>query len=387
MISCLLVCMLFNRISIDIGFRVIPIYMILPLLVFLILGIRKNYIRKLTNTEVFAFSFYFYAIFTSIYSSHIDGSFRFVLGVILTGFTYLIVRYFILRSVIHFDNSVWWAGLFFVVGGIVNYLIGLANMNLLAEHVDFWGVTIEKAIPRMIGFNNDPNICAFANLIFFFYFFSKPHLINKVISGLCFLTIIATMSRGGLFALILGIFSIFALKKGKSFFKYLVFLVFFLLLITLVYNLNYDSFQPFIEKRLSGLNTGGGRFNIWLNSFVAFQERPFFGYGIFTFKEVMSEAFNDPRHAHNTYIEVLLETGVFGLIFYISFLSFLLCNSYRLAIKYDVCKFLLPSNISIFVAMSGLSMYINPIFWFLLLLNTSFYYYVMSKRFSSNSIR
>jgi O-antigen ligase len=376
-LSLLLFLMIFNRISVDIGFRLTPIYMLLPFLIGLLFIINRFRIRRFTSVEQFAFYFYFYAILTSLNSYHVESSFRFIMGFFLTSGTYLVVRYYIVREVNYLDKVVWLAGVLFVFGGVVNYLIGLSVMNVFAEHVDFWGVTIEKAIPRMIGFNNDPNILAFSSLIFFFFFFSKSGKINNFVAGVCFFCIIASMSRGGLVALILGMFSIFLLKRGKEFIKYLFILCLIISVVLLFFYFNYDSLHLLVEKRISGLSSGGGRFAIWNNSLIAFQEKPIFGYGIFTFKEVMGDMFNDPRHAHNTYIEVLFETGVVGVVLYLSFIFFMLLNSFKLAVKYTTCRFLFPCNVAVFVAMAGLSMYINPMFWFLLLLNTAYYYHVV----------
>ena len=388
-VSILLFLLLFNRISVDIGFRLIPIYVLLPLLISLIFIINNFNVRRFTTVEQLALFFYFYAMLTSLNSYHVESSFRFLMGFFLTGGTFIIIRYFVIRRINCLDKAVWFSGVIFIFGSVVNYLIGLSTMDIFAEHVDFWGVTIEKAIPRMIGLNNDPNIFAFSSLIFFFFFSSKTEKKNHLIAGICLLCIVASMSRAGLAALTIGLMSVFLIKKGKDFIQYLIILLLLMLVVFLVFYFNYDSLNLFLEKRINGLSTGGGRFKIWNNALIAFQEKPFFGYGIFTFKEVMGDMFNDPRHAHNTYIEVLFETGIFGAIFYLFFLCFMLLTSYKLAIKHPICSFLFPCNVSVFVAMAGLSMYINPIFWFLLLLNTAYYYYVAVPQISTfrNNIR
>lgn len=377
----LLFIMPINRISLDVGFRIIPIYAVLPFLFLPFLWNKNIKISGFTSIEKVIFVFYLYAIMTALYTTHPEGSFRFLLGISLIIITYFIVRYHINLHLGTLEKMLLLSSKFFIVGSLLNYALGLSVMNILAEHVDFFGVTIEKGIPRMIGLNNDPNICSFACLIFFFFFLFKKGIQNKLFAGICFFCIIATLSRGGFAALILGLLSIIIIMKGKKKVHFFLFIIIFSSVLGLLIFYNYELLQPFIEKRTKGIETGGGRFAIWQNALIAIENKPIFGYGIFTFREVMGDLFNDARHAHNTYLEVLLETGIFGFILYLSCLGFILISSLKLALKYTACRFLFPSNVAIFVAMFGLSMYLNPIFWFLLLLNSLYTKLILSKNY------
>jgi O-antigen ligase len=380
----LLLAMPINRISLDIGFRIIPIYAMLPFLFLPLLWKSSIKFPNFTSIEKAIFLFYLYASMTSLYSEHPEGSFRFLLGISLITITYLTVRYHISLHLSSLDKMLLLSSKVFIVGSLLNYLLGLSVMNVLAEHVDFFGVTIEKRIPRMIGLNNDPNICAFACMIFFFFFLFKNGVQNKLFAAVSFFCVIATLSRGGLAALVIGLLSIVVIMSGRKKLHFVFFILILSCTLGVLIFYNYELLQPFIEKRTKGIETGGGRFEIWQNALIAIESKPIFGYGIFTFREVMGDAFNDARHAHNTYLEVLLETGVIGFVLYLFCLSFILISSLKLARKYTECRFLFPSNIAVFVAMFGLSMYLNPIFWFLLLLN-SLYIILMSSK--NNQLR
>lgn len=369
-----------NRVHIDIGFRAIPIYLFLPILLALVIYLQGRRIQKLIIIEYAALLFYLFTVLSAQYSEYPASSLRFIFGLCLTSLTYFTARYFITRHVELLDQSLYRAGVLLLILSVINYLVGLYFMNLSYEHVDFFGLTIEKGIPRMIGLSNDPNVCALSFIFLFFYFLFKPGLINRFLMSICFICIIATMSRGGLFATVVGLLSIVLIKDFKSAFKYLFVILFVAFGLLLIIYLNFDLFQPFIERRISGVQTGAGRFAIWKNSLLAFEQKPLLGFGIFTFKDVMGDLYGNSRHAHNTYLEVLLETGVIGLLLYLNFIWLMLFSSWKLAKKGPMYSFLFPLNTAIFVAMLGLSLYVHILAWLLLLLNSTYYVYSINEK-------
>jgi O-antigen ligase len=63
----------------------------------------------------------------------------------------------------------------------------------------------------------------------------------------------------------------------------------------------------------------GHRFKLWVAGFHAFERRPLTGYGTGGFvRAVTSELGSDARVAHNTYLSVLVEQGIVGLILYLT---------------------------------------------------------------------
>ena len=378
----LLFIMPINRISLDVGFRLIPIYVLLPFLLIPLIWKKGIKVTAFTSIEKTIFIFYLYASITALYSSHPDGSLRFILGISLVTITYVIVRYHILLNLESLEKMILLSGKLFIICSLLNYTLGLSVMNIQAEHMDFFGVTIEKGLPRMIGLNNDPNICAFACLIFFFFLIFKSGFQNKLFAGISLFCILATLSRGGGIALVLGLLSLILIVSGRKKIDFIFWIVGISFVLSILFFYNYEVLRSFMEKRINGLETGGGRFEIWKNAFIAFNSKPILGYGIFTFRDVMGDAFNDERFAHNTYLEVLLETGVLGLALYLLCLTFVLFSSFKQARKYPECRFLFPCNIAIFVAMFGLSMYLNLVFWYLLLLNSLYIKLIQYKKIS-----
>lgn len=357
-----------NRIHIELGFRLVPIYMLMPLVVVILVLLSSKKIEKLLVFEVIFLFFFVFALTTSIYSFFPEESFRFILGLGIVSFTYIICRLFIQCRLNYLASAFATAARIFIVLSFANYLLGLLQMNILMEHTDFYGVTIEKTVPRMIGVNNDPNICAFAHLLFFFYFVFEKKASSKYFATIALVAIILTLSRGGFLALLIGLMSCLLIFKSNSKTKVILGSFFLLFIILGTMSLNYEIIEPFLDKRLKGLESGGGRFEIWLNALDMFHNRPFTGYGIFTFKNVSMMLYNNPRHAHNTYLEILAETGIFGLTLFFCFMFTLVIFSFRIAKAYERCKFLFPSVIAVCVAVASLSMYINLTFWYLLLI-------------------
>jgi O-antigen ligase len=65
--------------------------------------------------------------------------------------------------------------------------------------------------------------------------------------------------------------------------------------------------------------TLGGRFNIWRAGVKAFAQRPMTGYGLGSWRTAVSPWLGpDPQVAHNAFLSVLVETGIVGLLLYLT---------------------------------------------------------------------
>jgi O-antigen ligase len=61
----------------------------------------------------------------------------------------------------------------------------------------------------------------------------------------------------------------------------------------------------------------GGRFRLWVVGFEAFLQRPLLGYGISSFKPVAARRLGTTSQvAHNSYLSVLVELGLLGLVLF-----------------------------------------------------------------------
>ncbi len=198
-----------------------------------------------------------------------------------------------------------------------------ANIDLLHG-----GKYFEDAGMRITGSFTHPNILAFYLVLaftFYFYLLKSGHLKSK--HGLKFVIkllminilvlLIATKTRNAWISIYAGFF-IYALLQERRILWLLVIVVPLFLLI------------PQVQERMTVLNNTSSsnyqrvnsfewRLQMWKNSFSKIMERPVQGHGLGAFKP-MSEQFsaNKKTGAHNTYLELIFETGVIG------FLSFML---------------------------------------------------------------
>lgn len=76
-----------------------------------------------------------------------------------------------------------------------------------------------------------------------------------------------------------------------------------------------------IEQEASS-GTLTGRTTIWKYGMLAWQEHPVLGNGLGSFRKVVNP-FSISESAHNSFISLLVETGIIGLLIFISFLLFL----------------------------------------------------------------
>ncbi|MDI6758489.1 MAG: O-antigen ligase family protein [Candidatus Omnitrophota bacterium] len=83
---------------------------------------------------------------------------------------------------------------------------------------------------------------------------------------------------------------------------------------------------PLIRERFMFIFQEGGdagRFTIWQSAFKMIQENPFLGKGVGTFMNLFSKYMSMPlqiQYAHNSFLQVWAETGIFSLLSFLSFL-------------------------------------------------------------------
>jgi O-antigen ligase len=131
------------------------------------------------------------------------------------------------------------------------------------------------------------------------------------------------------FLLLFSFFMIFSFCRSSwvaSFFSFIVLLLFnyknikishfiyflsFLLFLALLY-FSFDSFQNRFEQLLNG--NSSNRTTIWMYTIEFIKEKLFFGYGLNSFKNLPNGFLNKFADPHNSALEILLYTGLFGLI-------------------------------------------------------------------------
>lgn len=373
---------LVNGFFIEIGFRAIPLYFVcLPIFLFFLL-LRKFNKLSFNLIEKSLLCFYFFCMVSSIYSSSYELSFRFTLGLVLIIMCYILAKS-LAKNVSDVPMLFRCAFSLFLYSSFFYYLLGFSAVDYKSEHTDFFGLTIEKGIPRFIGLNNDPNISAVALMFPFFFFMFDKSRFSKVTLLITTFCIIATLSRGGVVSVLFALATLLVVSKPKN--KLLIGFSFLLgaVISLFIYLMFIESLQPILEKRLTGASTGGGRFEVWNNALDLFELRPMLGHGIFTFRYVSDINFDVAKFAHNTYLEIMVETGAVGLILFFVFCFSVLLQSFLLFVQRSECRFLFPLTVAVFFSMLSLSLYINPIFIFLVLINSIYLYFHKRGNFAS----
>lgn len=241
------------------------------------------------------------------------------------------------------------------------YLLGIANFNNLNEHELYGGVFIERGFPRMTGLSFDPNFFAMTLIPFVFMFLSRRHYFWLTFA--CFLLLLS-FSRGGWLAFTVGCIALVSVSRPKKVATFILFILVFLSATYLAYTLNVFGFSEIVDSRFVNLSHGSGRLELWKNAWLLFLERPIFGWGIFTFRKLNADLFMTSHFSHNTYLDVLVETGVVGAVIFFLFMCFLSARAYHVSRKSIELQFLFPTVVSCAVALNFLSLYINTVFLF-----------------------
>jgi tetratricopeptide (TPR) repeat protein len=215
--------------------------------------------------------------------------------------------------------------------GLWQFLVGF---NLIAEFVKKEGILAPALQSRIFSIFTSPS--TFAGFLILviplgFYYSFKPRLnIYFLLTSLLLTTLFLTFSRGGVLSLIfLTLVLIFLLKDLKKVGKVLGVIVFSLLLAGAIYYIS-SSFNFIVSPQTplesavreeAVVESAQGRFEFWEGAVRIFSSYPLLGSGLGTFSQVYNQF--QPgrwysRFAHNIYLEVASETGVLGLIAFLS---------------------------------------------------------------------
>jgi O-antigen ligase len=159
-----------------------------------------------------------------------------------------------------------------------------------------------------------------------------------------------------------------------------IFILFFIPIISTVDNIFHTQFEknPLVSRiihRDPNADSLSWRGQVLHDSIPLLMKRPIFGYGYGTFPTVWEQnrpperAEDDSAEAHNDYLRLAIETGVFGIILYLSFLFSLFWFAIKKAKKHRQ-KLSLPifcSTIAVFivVSMSDNMLHHTPVMWLL----------------------
>ncbi|MFU2030578.1 O-antigen ligase family protein [Bacillus wiedmannii] len=369
-IMLLILFVMLSKYNIYIGFS-LKMYMIF-LVIYFCLTIKSFHIQKLYFHEVVFLLFYFIYCFSGILSIYLNASIRMIFGVLLVLGCYFIMRNLLGNvEIATLESSIVYVGFIFNIVSLILYIVGLQHFGLYGgeEREIFAGLLVDRGYPRLIGLLDDPNIFIFYNTIFFMYYMTNLHNMTNILGLiLCVTTSLLTFSRGGILALVLVVFvyvctSSFA-KKIKIIMSLLMFGVVIFCLSNSVMGGQLDDI---LNKRISDFShdNGSGRFTLWEAAFKYYLSNPYIGIGAFNFSNYYEFQFNEKLYVHNTFLEILSESGTIGFLLYSAFLCILMFKLTQYTLFREK-PYLLLTMIAFLFQMMSLSLIINEAFFLFL---------------------
>lgn len=363
----------FGRFNINMGFSLKPFMIITGILI--AFSYSKMKFDKLFPFELTMIIFILFHMMTALNFRYPQSSIRFIILYVI-----ILLYYFSSRGLIRgikietLDSIISKTGLIGVTASLLYYLIGIyaSGMSFFGNNLNYYGVMIDRSAPRLTGtVSDDPNIFVFYVTIYFF--FTITNLGTKLNRLGCFLSIISiilTLSRGAYISIVIGLVIVFFTSKNiKDKLKGLMTVTFISILF---YNYR-DKFRiniiNYILYRFSSLfsDGGSGRWTLWANAIETFLDNPM-GIGINSIREYNLEHYSGGIYVHNSFIEVLVETGVVGGILYLLLWTLLFYYSTKIMLTNRKAVFIFIIFITMFIQMNGLSVIYNESFYFAILL-------------------
>ncbi|ART77770.1 polysaccharide polymerase [Sutcliffiella horikoshii] len=353
--------------SISLGFSLKP-YMIF-LLLFIFFHLSSFYFQRLQSYEVAMLLFYFFYCYSGVFALHPDSSLRILLGI-----TLYLMCYFIMKSILSYSNAnvvekgIATTGIIFNTASLILYVNGLrsANLEFEGERAIVFGVLLDRNYPRLIGLLEDPNFFVFYNTLFFAYYLCHPDSWkNRIGLLLCIATNLLTFSRGGMVALVI-MFAIYLVlnkpvKQLKIVVGSLITLGLFVYVVTV--QLKFGLLDM-IDSRFEDFSYdgGSGRFELWERAWEFFSDNMFLGIGAFNFSDYNFFHHNDTLTVHNTFLDILSESGLVGISFYLIFIYLVFVQLWRFNV-HRVRQYLFLTYIGFVLQMMFLSVIINDMFF------------------------
>ena len=379
----LIVLVTMGRYNIYVGFAIKP-YMILCLLFFFV-HIVSFRIYGFQLFEVFFFLFYFIYMYSGAFALYSLSSFRMVFGIALYMVCYVIIKDIIGRTKENIiETAIAYAGIVFNIVSLVLYVIGLKMQDFVwdGDGITSVGVLLDRGYPRLIGLLQDPNFFVFYNTLFFAYFLChRKSLKNKIGLLLCLTTSILTFSRGGLVALVLIFLIYVAMNKPMEQLKLLGGVVASLSLMAYIaiIELKFDVFS-LVASRVDDLSSdgGSGRFELWSRALDYFSSHMILGIGAFNFSDYNLFDYGEQHYVHNTFLEILTDSGITGLFFYLLFILIVFVQLFQSGL-YRTKPYLFLTFIGFLLQMVSLSLVINDNFFLFLAILSAYLFQADSK--------
>jgi O-antigen ligase len=360
-----------GKYNLSIGFS-LKIYMVF-LAIFLCIHFKSFHFSPLYHYEFLLFLFYFIYCLSVAFSQYPEESIRIILGVILVLGCYFIMRFIMEQaSILIIETSIATVGIVFNAISLLLYIIGLQVTGGSPSGVEIisFGLLVDRDYPRLIGLLDDPNIFIFFNTLFFSYYLTHLKGFKHSIGfALCVITSLLTFSRGGIVALIVVVILYMILASFSKKIKMMIVSLVCLAFLYAAGSFIQLDFNQIITSRITDFSTdgGSGRFELWSQALNYFMAHPLFGIGAFNFSEYYAFDHNEKLYVHNTYLEILVESGIIGFLFYFSFLLMLVIAFFRTKLHKE-SPYIVLTLFAFLLQMVSLSLIINEAFFIFLAL-------------------
>ena len=359
-----------------VGFAIKP-YMIFSIL-FLTINIGSFYFQRLHLYEIAMLLFYLMYSFTGAFALYPASSIRIICGIIL-----YIFCYFIMKSVIGnardsvIERAISDVGILFNVASLTLYFVGLKSIGFVFEgdRVYQYGVMLDRDYPRLIGLLQDPNFFVFYNTLFFSYYLCHAKsLKNKLGLILCILANILTFSRGGILVMAFILLTYILIKNPIKQFKLLIGIIasLFVAVYIAVAYMKFDIYG-ILESRIGDLSQdgGSGRIELWGRAWDYFTSHMVLGIGAFNFSDYNFFQYGDSLEVHNTFLDILSESGLLGITCFSLFLILVFIQLFQSNIhKHNPYLFL--TFLGLILQMGFLSVIINDMFFMYMAILTTY---------------
>ena len=371
-LSCLLITSVYlNAYHINVGFSLKP-YMIISAFIFMMV-FYKFRIHKLRLFEVSLLFFFIFYCATGIYARYPLDSIRLIVAIILVLIVYFIMRFiFSAISIKELEKAILLSGIGFNVLSLALFAFGAYTLgfDFVGNGVRAYGILLDRGVPRLIGTFSDPNIFAFGNFLFFYYYVThlkeKGAKLGLLLSAT---TLLLTFSRGAYLAVLLGGLLLFLTAKAKTKMKIMLLgpPILYVLILAASKLFNMDIVK-IVGDRFSESTTdsGSGRFEIWENGLKLFTDNPVFGIGIYNYRAYSNALFNNDHYMHNTFLEVLTESGVIGFTLYLIVFVWVFYDFYIHRNSAIDIRYLFATFVSMLLFMSSLSLVASEVFFLIM---------------------
>jgi len=205
----------------------------------------------------------------------------------------------------------------------------------------------------------------------------QKFILNIIISTILATAVILTGSRGAALGLVVAILFLFFMSKKSGTYLILTLLIIFLVYLFCLNMMPYSLLQRFTLNSI--LSSGGaGRVPLWHVGLLAFLEKPLTGWGFNTFMIITAGAFPESAYlgvkyqqvAHNIFIQILSEMGIFGLIILVLALAGIFRSSFVSSRKIPNFRPITSAFVGIIVTSLTLGTLNYKYFWLIITLGT-----------------